>query len=451
MTHFAKTFILPFLLVVYTLFGGNVYAFLDPTISVRRRHKIIGVNQQVGPIVESFKICSRTTTIHRMTHDDHQDVSSVKKHDEQNTLLVSRSTFLSTSLLAALATTLPSPAFASETNSTTSSQQSPMDHPLPSLEMSQATTDNTTPKQKSTTSTTSTSTALEETISGFVAGAALAATKTIVKYPLDTATVRIQMPNSHYSVTRPLELLDGSYRGIVTPLISTIPAGAVFFAVKDATKEFLKSSGPAGLPRWGSTTLAVLAATFPYMLVRNPSEVIKTRLQAGVEGYGEGVSALEAFQKVRQGSNDKDGKSSPSLFGDLYLGYWENVAYTFPADVLKFVFYENLTGGRKNLSPLEGAAYGATATGMAQLLTTPLDVVRNRVMARKKAGGGPETKEDSSSYIGNFQTIVAEEGVGELFAGSIPRVGKAILSGAIQFATYEETKQEISKYFQRRG
>lgn len=173
-----------------------------------------------------------------------------------------------------------------------------------------------------------------------------------------------------------------------------------------------------------------------------------------MEGYGEDVTALEAFQKVRQGNNSNN---TTNGVGDLYVGYWENVCYTYPADVLKFVAYERFSGGRKNLPPAEGALYGAAATAVAQFATTPLDVVRNRVMARTPASStSSDTGDDQSgerkipapSYLESLTKIAKEEGVKGLFAGVSPRVGKAILSGAIQFATYEETKQVIANSFQ---
>ena len=82
-------------------------------------------------------------------------------------------------------------------------------------------------------------------------------------------------------------------------------------------------------------------------------------------------------------------------------------------------------------------------------MTTPLDVVRNRVMAKNKK---PETlvvdpTPPPSSYIDTLVEIGRTEGLPGLLAGATPRVGKAILSGAIQFATYEETKQELANLF----
>jgi solute carrier family 25 S-adenosylmethionine transporter 26 len=279
---------------------------------------------------------------------------------------------------------------------------------------------------------------LQESISGFVAGGSLTLTKTFVKYPLDTATVRLQMPETDYSIRDPLRLLKGSYRGVVAPLLWNVPAGAVFFGVKDAAKAAMRDSG---LPRWITTSIAVAAAQCPYWLVRNPSEVVKTRQQANVDGYGEGTSTLDAFRMVF----DEGMENSGTGFDAFYSGYWQNILYAYPADVIKFVCYDSITRGKKNLPPLEGAMAGAASTAVAQFVTTPLDVVRNRVMA----GEMPENKK-ASSYIGSLVKLAEEEGIEGLFAGASPRVGKAILSGAIQFATYEETKQKLNYMFENR-
>ena len=277
-------------------------------------------------------------------------------------------------------------------------------------------------------------TALQESITGFISGSAVSTVKTLVKYPLDTATVRLQMPNTIYSVANLPELFRGSFDGIAAPLVSNIPAGAVFFSVKDAAKSFLKSNA-AGMPKFALTSLAVAAALPPYWALRNPSEVIKTRLQVGAEGYTEGMSTIDAFELATSQSN-----STSDALEELYSGYTENVLYSFPADIIKFVAYDYLTGGKgkKGVPPLEGAVKGALATGIAQLVTTPLDVVRNRIMAES-------TDDDANqSYFERLKEIADE---GTLFAGSKPRIAKAALSGAIQFATYEETKSRLNSIF----
>jgi len=293
----------------------------------------------------------------------------------------------------------------------------------------------------------------QESVSGFVAGAAIGGTKTLVKFPLDTATVRVQMPNSGYSIRDPVGLFKGCFNGVSFPLLSNIPAGAIFFGVKDAVKVAMKNSdGPIStMPRWLSTSLAVGIAQIPYWLVRNPSEVVKVRQQANVDGYGEDVSAIDAVKKTFKSGN-KDEVEANNV-SDFYTGYWENFLYAYPADVIKFVAYESITKGRKDLSPFEGAKAGAVATALAQIITTPLDVVRNRLMTGNNGtdnGSSLSQDEENEGYIGSLVTLGQEEGLSGLFAGVTPRASKAILSGAIQFATYEETKQSISNILLRR-
>lgn len=288
-------------------------------------------------------------------------------------------------------------------------------------------------------------TAFQESISGFISGTAVSTVKTLVKYPLDTATVRLQMPNTEYTIRNLPMLFSGSFDGIVAPLLSNIPAGAVFFAVKDATKTALKESG-LPLPKLALTSAAVAMAIPPYWLLRNPSEVVKTRIQVRAEGYYEGMSTIDAFKVALAQKDGNATNIAGSGFSELYQGYTENVLYGFPADVIKFVAYDYLTGGKgkASVSPVEGAVYGALSTAIAQLSTTPFDVLRNRIMAVSKEKQGFD---ENMSYVERLVKIAKEEGIEELFAGFTPRVAKAMLSGAIQFATYEETKQKIGQFF----
>ena len=174
--------------------------------------------------------------------------------------------------------------------------------------------------------------AQQESISGFVAGAALAATKTLVKYPLDTATVRLQMPSSPYSVRQPQPLFEGSYRGVVPPLLANIPAGAVFFAVKDAVKAYLTAVHPES-SRWQQTAIAVGVAQIPYWMVRNPSEVVKTRQQAGMEGYNN-AGMWQAYRQVYASgiSTRTQLPPSSSSSGRLALSGWPPEVMTVAAD-----------------------------------------------------------------------------------------------------------------------
>ena len=352
---------------------------------------------------------------------------------------------------------------------------------------------NTIPSPTSPTSPTSSLTALQETISGLVSGATVTTTKTFIKYPLDTATVRLQMKSTPYTLSNINELFNGSFNGIATPLLSNIPAGALFFAIKDGTKSILKSEkfqeeyGLHNIPKWVSTCIAVGVALPPYWFLRNPSEVIKTRQQIGRNG-STSASATTSNDESPHNNNNNNNNNTPTAWEaiqtiyksnnnstidtvkELYTGYNENILYGYPADIIKFVAYESLTssslGNDGKVSPLYGALCGAGATAIAQFCTTPLDVVRNRIMAETKGkqdeydnkNGDSETSLSSSSspsspspsYIDTLVTLGKQEGLSGLFAGGTPRIGKALLSGAIQFAAYEETKESFRQFFEKR-
>jgi solute carrier family 25 S-adenosylmethionine transporter 26 len=66
------------------------------------------------------------------------------------------------------------------------------------------------------------------------------------------------------------------------------------------------------------------------------------------------------------------------------------------------------------------------------------------------AGGGasPDEAENFAlSYWRTLHTIARDEGASALWVGLSPRIGKAVLSGAVQFGTYEVTKGSMSNFF----
>lgn len=309
------------------------------------------------------------------------------------------------------------------------------------------------------------STSWEQSISGLVSGLVLTAAKTTVKYPLDTATVRLQMPNTLYSIYDPITLFRGSFQGITAQLAGTLPSGAVFFAVKDTAKAYIMShrsmlggtTTMTAAPKEGldwvalwATCFAVAVAQPPYWLIRNPSEVIKTRQQ---------VDDTRMLSIPSNTTVTWDG------IKDLYRGFWENIFYAYPADVIKFVLYEVLVSsslerqrkgkphfyeGEKvkiKIGPIEGALYGAFSTAVSQCVTTPLDVVRNRIMVDSTSNNS--TSQSTLSYVDTLVELGRKEGLSGLFAGVGPKVAKAMLSGAIQFAAYEESSQLFQSMFDK--
>ena len=154
-------------------------------------------------------------------------------------------------------------------------------------------------------------------------------------HPLDTIKCRLQIKSSRRSLVDKA-LYDGLYDGLAPALISGAPAASVFFAVKDAVKQQVK---PAGLGKIPETVIAVAGANVPYWLLRNPTEVIKARRQAGqlTERTGEAVASLWEEKGL----------------GGFYRGYASNYAYAFPVDATKFVIYGSVKEYVKEPSTLK--------------------------------------------------------------------------------------------------
>ena len=86
---------------------------------------------------------------------------------------------------------------------------------------------------------------------------------------------------------------------------------------------------------------------------------------------------------------------------------------------------------------------GALASLVAQVVTTPLDVARTRMMINDKETGKESTAMMSKGIFEYAAYIGETEGVLALFAGLEPRVVRALVSGGIQFFTYEITQNAL--------
>ena len=76
-------------------------------------------------------------------------------------------------------------------------------------------------------------------------------------------------------------------------------------------------------------------------------------------------------------------------------------------------------------TPSQGAACGSFAGAVAAAVTTPLDVVKTRLMLNAK----DTTGKLYSGTLSTLQTILRNEGVMALFHGVGPRVGWITLGG----------------------
>ncbi|KAF8215202.1 mitochondrial carrier domain-containing protein [Mycena galopus ATCC 62051] len=257
---------------------------------------------------------------------------------------------------------------------------------------------------------------LQSLVAGGLAGTAV----DLLFYPIDTIKTRLQSPQGFSRAGG----FKGIYKGVGSVGVGSAPGAAVFFAAYDTLKH--NSPLPAHLEPV-THMLAASTAEVAACLVRVPTEVIKTRAQTS--SYGPGKSSLSAAKFVLA----SDG------WAGFYRGFGSTIMREIPFTSIQFPLYELLKSrlsiftGRKPLYAHEAAICGSFAGGVAAALTTPLDVLKTRVMLDMR----DSTKEKLPSLSVRLKGIYIAEGMPGLFAGVVPRTLWISAGGAVFLGVYE--------------
>jgi solute carrier family 25 S-adenosylmethionine transporter 26 len=121
------------------------------------------------------------------------------------------------------------------------------------------------------------------------------------------------------------------------------------------------------------------------------------------------------------------------MWRELYRGWGITVFREVPFTVIQFPLWEAMKSwgrrrrGGREVTGAESALYGSMAGGLSAALTTPLDVLKTRVMLSK----------ESVSVSDIFGRILREEGSRAFFAGVAPRVTWISIGGAIFLGSYQ--------------
>lgn len=184
--------------------------------------------------------------------------------------------------------------------------------------------------------------------------------------------------------------------------------------------------------RWcAPVSRAPCAADVAVVGVRNPFEVVKQQMQVGL--HKNSKQALRNILRVE------------GIRG-LYAGYFSTLVREVPFDALQFVMYEAIKAryrrykGDEPLVLWENCAIGSCAGAMAAGVTTPLDVVKTRLMTQT----GVAASERYTGVVHALRTIYAQEGARALFSGVRQRVAWIGLGGAIFFGSFEELRRVMT-------
>ncbi|KAI8845306.1 mitochondrial carrier domain-containing protein [Chytriomyces cf. hyalinus JEL632] len=253
------------------------------------------------------------------------------------------------------------------------------------------------------------------------AGAVAGMTVDIVLFPLDTVKTRLQSKEGF----RAAGGFRGIYSGLSSAAIGSAPGAAAFFSVYELLKKKLgNSSISTGKNDALIHMMAASGGEVTACLIRVPTEVVKQRMQTGQ--YNSVSTALTSIVQ------------SDGVRG-IYRGFAMTVFREIPFCCVQFPLFEYMKKSwalRKGSAPepWEAGLCGSVAGGFAAAVTTPLDVVKTRIMLSAKSLAG---EREYNSIPGSFRKIVAEEGFGALFKGIGPRVTWISIGGAVFLGSYE--------------
>ena len=270
--------------------------------------------------------------------------------------------------------------------------------------------------------------------SALLAGGLAGTTVDLSLFPLDTLKTRLQSSNGFLTSGG----FTGIYRGVGSAIIGSAPGAALFFVTYESTKSFLAQrrvarnvlegnvgtkgdEGVLAVEHMLSASLGEVAAC----AVRVPTEVVKQRAQAGQHS-----SSLLALRHIL---SQRKAIGLGGVWMEMYRGWSVTVMREVPFTVIQFPLWEGMkewrrrTSGRDAIGAIESGLFGSLAGAVAAGITTPLDVLKTRMMLAT----------EKTAMVPLLKDILKTSGPRAFFAGIGPRVLWISAGGAIFLGSYQ--------------
>ncbi|KAK5130235.1 hypothetical protein LTR08_002281 [Meristemomyces frigidus] len=265
-----------------------------------------------------------------------------------------------------------------------------------------------------------------------LAGGLAGTTVDTTLYPLDTLKTRLQSSAGFF----PSGGFRGVYNGIGSAAIGSAPGAALFFVTYEGTKKYLANQAElangGGGSRSGHAGAHMLAASLGEIAacaVRVPTEVVKQRAQAG-----QFPSSLTALTSIL---NQRATHGAVHVWRELYRGWSITVMREVPFTVIQFPLWEGMkkwalnrramSTRPKDVTGAESAVFGSISGAVAAAMTTPLDVLKTRLMLAK----------ERESVFSITRRIWQQEGGRAFLSGIGPRVTWISIGGAVFLGSYQ--------------
>ncbi|KAG8100111.1 hypothetical protein GUJ93_ZPchr0013g36839 [Zizania palustris] len=279
---------------------------------------------------------------------------------------------------------------------------------------------------------------LQVLFEGVIAGGAAGVVVETALYPIDTVKTRLQAAKGGSKIQ-----WKGLYDGLGGNIAGVLPASAIFIGVYEPTKIKLLEMFPENLSAFAHLAAGAIGGAAS-SLIRVPTEVVKQRMQ-----MSQFKTAPDAVRLIIRNEGIKE--SGWLHFCHLirtvtvlsWCGYGSFLLRDLPFDAIQFCIYEQIRIGyklaaKRDLKDGENALIGAFAGAITGAITTPLDVLKTRLMVQGQAN-------QYGGIISCAQTILQEEGAGAFLKGIEPRVLWIGIGGSIFFGVLEKTKSILAE------
>ncbi|KAI1315541.1 hypothetical protein EDD11_000669 [Mortierella claussenii] len=336
----------------------------------------------------------------------------------------------------------------------------------------------------------------------FQSGAVSLSLSYAVMHPLDTLKTRMQVPGGSgvaWSAVFTRETVRLLGKGFLVSSIGAGLQGGARFSFYELTKSYLlppssrfqTGHNPPQHPWWlptlspiPATAISAIIGDLASSVIKVPREVVTSRLQTGYynsvqNASAGGVDAGYVFRAVLREEGVRG----------LFRGFWSTTARDCPFMVILFTTYENFKAYHTRnmvtqitsdpnyiasspvevkIPPMTSTLFGGISGFLAGYFTTPMDVIRTRIMTFKKtaAGSGSSmaTQEITMTNISrdmyrqasiqamkasaHSNAVIRSMQFGQsvysaFFVGAIPRSLWWFCVCSIFFSTYEVMKQQL--------
>ncbi|KAL6935887.1 hypothetical protein ACO0OL_002071 [Hanseniaspora opuntiae] len=257
-----------------------------------------------------------------------------------------------------------------------------------------------------------------------IAGGVAGTSTDIFFYPIDTIKTRLQSKEGFFK--------SGGYKnvysGISACIIASAPSASLFFVTYDYFKHTLKLKYNKNLSDHQIHMLSASLGEIAACSVRNSS---KHR-----------IHTLNNFKAIARESKG----SLVLLKNNLYKGFGMTITREIPFTCIQFPLYEYMKlkwrlHSKKEgeaLEPWKGAICGSLAGATAAAITTPLDVIKTRLMLSKLS--------QKATIADIIKELYKEQKYGKsFFKGIGPRTLWIGVGGAVFLGMYESVIAVLNK------